>query len=99
MPDRIMSGAASIQRTVSSAFIIGEAPRAIPRTRSRSTLDSNPATENLPYLSYQPTVGRNSRFLGLSLEQKDELGGIEYRSLRLLVKTVASMTCCYLPLA
>lgn len=37
-----------------------------------------------PYLSWEPTLGRNSAFLGLSEEQREELGGIEYRSLKTL---------------
>lgn len=40
--------------------------------------------EEAPYLSWTPTLGRNSQFLGLTLEQREELGGIEYRSLRTL---------------
>ncbi|KAI1467317.1 potassium transport protein TRK1/TRK2 [Daldinia caldariorum] len=40
--------------------------------------------EDPPYLSWQPTLGRNSAFLGLSEEQREELGGIEYRSLKTL---------------
>ena len=59
------------------------------RVKSKDTVDRTSA--QLPYLSYQPTIGRNSEFLGLSPAQKDELGGIEYRSLRLLVKVVARM--------
>ena len=38
----------------------------------------------MPYLSYTPTMARNSNFIGLTLEQREELGGIEYRSLRTL---------------
>ncbi|EWC47381.1 hypothetical protein DRE_00349 [Drechslerella stenobrocha 248] len=39
-----------------------------------------------PYLTYALTIGRNSQFnFGeLSEEQREELGGVEYRSLRLL---------------
>lgn len=40
--------------------------------------------EDMPYLSYTPTMARNSNFVGLTLEQREELGGIEYRSLRTL---------------
>ena len=40
--------------------------------------------EEAPYLSWTPTTGRNSKFPGLTLEQREELGGIEYRSLRTL---------------
>lgn len=49
----------------------------------RSAL-SREKTDDMPYLSYTPTIGRNSNFVGLTLEQREELGGIEYRSLRTL---------------
>ncbi|PHH90269.1 hypothetical protein CDD83_4139 [Cordyceps sp. RAO-2017] len=49
----------------------------------RSAL-SRDREEDMPYLSYTPTLGRNSNFVGLTLEQREELGGIEYRSLRTL---------------
>jgi potassium uptake Trk family protein len=63
------------------------------RTRPRSrTLDSFKAAlssgrevDDMPYLSYTPTIGRNSNFIGLTFEQREELGGIEYRSLRTLI--------------
>lgn len=45
---------------------------------------SRDKTDDMPYLSYTPTMGRNSNFVGLTLEQREELGGIEYRSLRSL---------------
>ncbi|KAL2788843.1 cation transport protein-domain-containing protein [Aspergillus keveii] len=38
----------------------------------------------LPYLSWDATVGRNSNFIDLTEEQRDELGGIEYRALKTL---------------
>lgn len=38
----------------------------------------------MPYLSWQPTVGRNSAFIDLTEAQREELGGIEYRSLKSL---------------
>ena len=37
-----------------------------------------------PYLSWQPTIGRNSAFVDLTEAQREELGGIEYRSLKSL---------------
>ncbi|KAG4429965.1 hypothetical protein IFR05_014553 [Cadophora sp. M221] len=40
--------------------------------------------ETMPYLSWEPTVGRNSAFVDLTEEQREELGGIEYRSLKSL---------------
>ncbi|OLL24418.1 Potassium transport protein 1 [Neolecta irregularis DAH-3] len=41
-------------------------------------------TMSLPYLSYNPTIGRNSTFVDLTSEQLDELKGIEYRALKTL---------------
>ncbi|KAK9469239.1 cation transport protein-domain-containing protein [Lipomyces arxii] len=49
---------------------------------ARSQLSSRSLA--LPYLSYEPTVARNSLFIGLTDEQRDELGGVEYRALRTL---------------
>ncbi|KAF2267263.1 potassium transport protein TRK1/TRK2 [Lojkania enalia] len=45
----------------------------------------------MPYLSWTPTVGRNSAFVDLTEDQREELGGIEYRSLKLL----AIILVCY----
>ncbi|KAL8953823.1 MAG: hypothetical protein Q9222_000332 [Ikaeria aurantiellina] len=42
-----------------------------------------------PYLSWQPTIGRNSAFVDLTEEQREELGGIEYRSLKTLAIVLA----------
>lgn len=41
------------------------------------------------YLSYQPRIGRNSTFVGLSDSQKTELGGVEYRATKLLCLLLA----------
>lgn len=38
----------------------------------------------MPYISFQPTIGRNSAFVDLTEAQREELGGIEYRSLKAL---------------
>ncbi|KAF2841299.1 potassium transport protein TRK1/TRK2 [Patellaria atrata CBS 101060] len=38
----------------------------------------------MPYLSWAPTIGRNSAFVDLTEEQREELGGIEYRALKTL---------------
>jgi Cation transport protein len=56
-------------------------PDSRPRRRSFSSINTNELT---PYLSWQPTVGRNSAFVNLSESQREELGGIEYRSLKSL---------------
>jgi potassium uptake Trk family protein len=56
----------------------------------RSAL-SRDKDETMPYLSWEPTVGRNSMFVDLTEEQREELGGIEYRSL----KSLALILTCY----
>lgn len=64
------------------------------RTRTSSSLRGWGSKENelpaTPYLSWQPTIGRNSKFVDLTEEQREELGGIEYRSL----KTLAVVLVC-----
>lgn len=58
--------------------------RVNPLNRIKSVLTQGKDEDPMPYLSWQPTMGRNSAFLGLTEEQRDELGGIEYRSLKAL---------------
>ncbi|ORY74839.1 cation transport protein-domain-containing protein [Protomyces lactucae-debilis] len=68
----------TLDQAVSSAF--------------RRRRDSSPAstsrrsrqTMTLPYISFQPTIGRNSAFVELTSEQRRELGGIEYRATKTL---------------
>lgn len=63
------------------------------KTGTFSSLRGWASTENdhtAPYLSWQPTIGRNSAFVDLTEAQRDELGGIEYRSL----KTLAGVLAC-----
>ncbi|KAI0127773.1 trk family potassium uptake protein [Xylariales sp. AK1849] len=62
-----------------------------PLQRIKTALSHHKHSDPMPYLSWQPTLGRNSEFLGLSEEQREELGGIEYRSL----KTLAVVTTVY----
>ncbi|KAI1952733.1 low affinity potassium transporter [Ophidiomyces ophidiicola] len=73
-----------------------EEPTAAQRRKTRkgtlaSFLFSGPqsGSKEAPYLSWQPTVGRNSAFVDLSEQQKDELGGIEYRALKTLAWVLA----------
>lgn len=55
-----------------------------PLHRIKTALSQNKDSDPMPYLSWQPTIGRNSEFLDLTVEQREELGGIEYRSLKTL---------------
>ncbi|KAI0180493.1 potassium transport protein TRK1/TRK2 [Hypoxylon sp. FL1284] len=59
-----------------------------PLRRIKSVLTQGKDEDPTPYLSWQPTMGRNSAFIGLSEEQREELGGIEYRSLKTLAVVV-----------
>ena len=61
------------------------------RTFSFTKSQDRDMPEPMPYLSWQPTIGRNSAFVDLTEEQREELGGIEYRSL----KTLAAILFCY----
>lgn len=56
------------------------------RTRTFASFVTNRSQEKdpMPYLSWTPTIGRNSQFVDLTEEQREELGGIEYRSLKTL---------------
>ncbi len=64
-------------------------PTARLRSRSGTFTSLRPTgsreKDPMPYLSWQPTLGRNSAFVDLTEEQREELGGIEYRSLKTLV--------------
>lgn len=59
-----------------------------------SRTSSSPANKRefkhlaLPNISSQATQSRNSQFHNLTAEDRQKLGGIEYRSLKLLLKTV-----------
>ena len=62
------------------------------RTGTFASLRPTGSRENnpMPYLSWQPTLGRNSAFVDLTEEQREELGGIEYRSLKTLAVVLVS---------
>jgi hypothetical protein len=53
------------------------------RARTTSSFQRT-SRDAMPYLSWTPTVGRNSAFVDLTEDQRDELGGIEYRALKTL---------------
>lgn len=49
-------------------------------------------TQKLDYISFEPIVGRNSRFLVLSRDEIEELGGVEYRALTALLWIVGGVS-------
>ncbi|OWZ79653.1 potassium ion transporter [Cryptococcus neoformans Tu401-1] len=72
----------------------------VPRTNTMSGRSTGQGTESkdAPYISFSATIGRNSRFEGLTTEQMDELGGVEYRALRVLLYIVVGYV-LFMPLA
>ncbi|KAL4865867.1 hypothetical protein BDV12DRAFT_210819 [Aspergillus spectabilis] len=70
-----------------AAVTFAQAPSKVRDSQIRPavSLSNDP---NLPGLSKQATLGRNSQFLNLTAKDRERLGGIEYRSLRLLLKIV-----------
>ncbi|CAM1507526.1 Fc.00g071670.m01.CDS01 [Cosmosporella sp. VM-42] len=74
-----------IATAATSMFIIGTDSH-----NPRPSIAHRPASaaEDFPQLSRAVTVGRNSQFLNLTKRDREELGGIEYRSLKLLLKIV-----------
>ncbi|EKD20836.1 uncharacterized protein L3040_000941 [Drepanopeziza brunnea f. sp. 'multigermtubi'] len=77
-----ISNSAAVAHVASSIFVVGASGTErddgqTPRLKFR-----------IPFLSRQATVGRNSNFHRLTIEDRLRLGGIEYSSLRLLLKIV-----------
>jgi hypothetical protein len=80
--ERGRRGSTDATETPSSAM--GLRNRARSRTFGSYLSREREEDSPMPYLSWTPTVGRNSAFVDLTEEQREELGGIEYRSLKLL---------------
>ena len=51
----------------------------------------------VPYLRFRARVGHNSRFIGLSDDNYEELGGVEYRALTALLWIVSGVSTFPLP--
>nr|POE72759.1 low-affinity potassium transport protein [Quercus suber] len=84
--DRVTTTSSAIHRlgAITHRRVQSIAP-VISRTMSNLTSNTQKEDSGLPYLSWEPTVGRNSFFIGLTQEQRNELGGIEYRALKTLL--------------
>lgn len=81
----------------SSSILTVEVEGSLGRCPSVSSFRTDQHVEMLPWLSKQVTIGRNSNFHGLSAKDREELGGIEYRSLKILLKILigTSVVSCY----
>ncbi|KAL1642913.1 hypothetical protein SLS58_005155 [Diplodia intermedia] len=89
-PGPSMPSALSIENVASSMFVLGADPTARKSSHSRrsASVSRSSMSNAAPYLSREATIGRNSQFYNLSAEDREQLGGIEYRSLKLLLKIV-----------
>ncbi|KAI9035068.1 potassium ion transporter [Aspergillus affinis] len=76
----------TLERVVTSVFVLGNSPGY--EGKGHTGPQNNMKQLDLPKVSSQATVGRNSQFHNLSTEDRERLGGIEYRSLKLLLKIV-----------
>ena len=92
--NRIKSGMGNVlhrrRADTNNHLNLGHAKGTLGRTFSTLTTvrsGERPA-DPMPYLSWEATTGRNSAFLGLTEEQREELGGIEYRALKTLAKVL-----------
>lgn len=84
-----ISAAKSIENAASSMFVLGSRPSV---DRRLSNTSQHPRPNNLPGLSKQVTIGRNSQFHDLTAQDAEKLGGIEYSALKLLLKIVCGMS-------
>ncbi|OAQ77176.1 trk family potassium uptake protein [Purpureocillium lilacinum] len=79
----------------SSALVLGSEHTSRARRRSSAVSSSRPSQQeadarDMLALSRHATLGRNSDFRNLTGEDRAKLGGIEYRSLKLLIKIAFS---------
>lgn len=65
----------------------------LPADTVRTSQGPHTSSTVVPYFSFPATVGRNSVFHGLTEGQLEELGGIEFRALNMLMWAVP-LVCC-----
>ncbi|KAI9162701.1 Low-affinity potassium transport protein [Paramyrothecium foliicola] len=82
-----MRAARSLEKGATSAFVLGGRQSNEYRPR-RSDVSTHTEALDFPRLSRHATVGRNSQFFNLTEHDRELLGGIEYQSLKLLLKIV-----------
>ncbi|KEY71269.1 hypothetical protein S7711_02375 [Stachybotrys chartarum IBT 7711] len=81
-----MRAARSFEKATSSALVLGRS--ASSNRQSRHSESQSRRNLDLPRLSRNATVGRNSQFHNLTEHDRELLGGVEYRSLKLLLKII-----------
>ncbi|KAH9073448.1 cation transport protein-domain-containing protein [Lactarius deliciosus] len=75
----------SLGRNIHRTLTIPDAPRLLVSDQG----EVPPGARPVSYLSFKARVGHNSRFIGLSDDDYEELGGVEYRALSALLWIVS----------
>ncbi|KAI0763530.1 TrkH-domain-containing protein [Trametes elegans] len=70
-----------LQRRLKRTLTVPKTETLIPQTGAELAPAPDGPVKRVPYLSFSATVKRNSAFYGLSAENIEELGGVEYRAL------------------
>ncbi|CAI6089133.1 unnamed protein product [Clonostachys chloroleuca] len=78
----------SLERAATSILALGHTPPPAPPKHRASNTITQPKALVLPQLNHQVTIGRNSQFYNLTSIDREVLGGIEYRALKLLLKFI-----------
>ncbi|KAE8158824.1 cation transport protein-domain-containing protein [Aspergillus tamarii] len=84
---RLRDASNPLERVASSLFVLGSQPSKTQGSQLREAISISKSS-NLPSISAEATLGRNSKFYNLTAEDRERLGGIEYRALKILLKTV-----------
>lgn len=71
----------SLQRRLKRTLTVPRTETLVPQAASGITEEGDAPVKRVPYLSFSATVKRNSSFYGLTAENIEELGGVEYRAL------------------
>ncbi|KAH9030360.1 TrkH-domain-containing protein [Lactarius pseudohatsudake] len=75
----------SLGRNIHRTLTMSDAPRLLVSDQG----EVPPSARPVSYLSFKARVGHNSRFIGLSDDDYEELGGVEYRALSALLWIVS----------
>lgn len=100
-PNPLFAAAAFAKEKIPGLRNVVDRTATLPRTTTmlsthslnRSPSRRRPADGNVKpvsYISFDAIVGRNSMFHGLTTAQQEELGGVEYRALTVLLRIVSA---------
>ena len=71
--------------TIAGSAYVGTYSNSAPSHHPSAGVDPAHQTKPVSYISFDAIVGRNSAFYSLTNEQLEELGGVEYRALNVLL--------------